>query len=89
MKTLNVCPTIFDSFSQRLDLDQNGPKNLEVNPDKPERIATKAPKHKGKMFIVIKLRVFVPWWSAINCAIWHMHKISTTYDIWRYRRRIR
>jgi hypothetical protein len=29
------------------------------NPDKPERIATKAPRHKEKMLIIIKLRVLV------------------------------
>jgi hypothetical protein len=34
------------------------------NPDKPERIATKTPRHKGKMFTISKLRVLVSWWSA-------------------------
>jgi hypothetical protein len=32
------------------------------NPDKPERIATKAPRHKEKMIIIKKLRVLVAWW---------------------------
>jgi hypothetical protein len=33
---------------------------LIPNPDKPERIATKAPRHKEKkMFVLIKLRVLV------------------------------
>jgi hypothetical protein len=32
------------------------------NPDKPERIATKAPRHKKEMFIIIELRVLVSWW---------------------------
>ena len=27
------------------------------NPDKPEKIATKEPRHKDKMFVLIKLRV--------------------------------
>jgi hypothetical protein len=33
---------------------------ITPNPDKPEKIATKAPRHKGKRFIIIKLRAFVP-----------------------------
>jgi hypothetical protein len=32
------------------------------NPVKPERIATKAPRHQEKIFIKIKLRVLVTWW---------------------------
>jgi len=33
---------------------------LNPNPDKPERIATKAPRHKEKPLYYIHLRVFVP-----------------------------
>ena len=32
-----------------------------ANPDKLERIAVKAPIHREKMPIIIKLRVLVPW----------------------------
>jgi hypothetical protein len=35
---------------------------IGTNPDKPERIATKAPRHKQQMLIVVKLRVLVSWW---------------------------
>jgi len=35
---------------------------MNPNPDKPERIATKAPRHKEELFIIIKLRVLVSWW---------------------------
>jgi hypothetical protein len=40
------------------------------NPDKPERIATKAPRHKVKPLVNIHLCVFVSWWRkcfAIKC----------------------
>jgi hypothetical protein len=33
------------------------------DPDKPERIATKAPRHKEKMLIIIKLGALVSWWQ--------------------------
>jgi hypothetical protein len=33
------------------------------NPDKLERIATKAPGHKETMFILNKLRALVSWWQ--------------------------
>jgi len=32
------------------------------NPDKPEENATKAQRHKGKLFVKIHFRVFVSWW---------------------------
>jgi hypothetical protein len=32
------------------------------NPDKPEQIATKAPRHKAKPLVNIHLCVFVSWW---------------------------
>jgi hypothetical protein len=32
------------------------------NPDKPEQIATKAPRHKEKLLVNIHLWVFVSWW---------------------------
>jgi hypothetical protein len=35
---------------------------LKANPDKPEQIATKAPRHKVKPLVNIHLCVFVPWW---------------------------
>jgi hypothetical protein len=35
---------------------------LKPNPDKPEQIATKAPRHKAKPLVNIHLCVFVPWW---------------------------
>ena len=35
-----------------------------TNPDKPEKLATKAPRHKEKMIIVKKLPASVSWWSA-------------------------
>ena len=36
----------------------------EPKPDKPEIIATKAPRHKEKMFIIIELCALASWWSA-------------------------
>jgi hypothetical protein len=35
---------------------------LIPNPDKPEQIATKAPRHKAKPLVNIHLCVFVSWW---------------------------
>jgi hypothetical protein len=35
---------------------------LKANPDKPEQIATKAPRHKAKPLANIHLCVFVSWW---------------------------
>jgi len=43
----NLCPA--------LDLVKY---TVNPNPDKPERIATKAPRHKEKMIII---KNFVPW----------------------------
>jgi hypothetical protein len=43
---------MFDSWDKRK-------KSPSPNSDKPERIATKAPRHKQEMFIIIKLRVLV------------------------------
>jgi len=46
------------------------------NPDKPEQIATKAPRYKAKPLVNIHLCVFVSWWRkcfAIKC------KEFTTY----------
>jgi hypothetical protein len=37
--------------------------NIQIpNPDKPEQIATKAPRHKAKPLVNIHLCVFVSWW---------------------------
>jgi len=38
------------------------PLNIIPNPDKPERIATKALRHKEELIIKFLLRVFVSWW---------------------------
>ncbi len=47
-------------FARRLFHMSNYERALLIpNPDKPERIATKAPRHKKLMFIIIKLRVLV------------------------------
>jgi hypothetical protein len=46
----------------KADTGLNGWKPLLPNPDKPEIIATKAPRHKQLIFIIIKLRVLVSWW---------------------------
>jgi hypothetical protein len=35
---------------------------LDPNPDKPEQIATKAPRHKAKSSVNTHLCVFVSWW---------------------------
>jgi hypothetical protein len=32
------------------------------NPDKPEKIATMAPRHEAKPFVYFHLCVFAPWW---------------------------
>jgi len=51
------------------------------NPDKPEQIATKAPRHKAKPLVNIHLWVFVSWWRkcfAIKC------KEFTTKTLMRY-----
>ena len=36
---------------------------VRPNPDKPEIIATKPPRHKEKIFIIIKLGALVSWWQ--------------------------
>jgi hypothetical protein len=68
-QVLTVSETwILTHLPQRLRL-----LNLPVdypNSDKPEQIATKAPRHKAKSLVNIHLWVFVSWWRkcfAIKC----------------------
>jgi hypothetical protein len=49
---------------QPLRLRSKQRQRKKPNPDKPERIATKAPRHKENMLITIKFRALVFWWSA-------------------------
>jgi hypothetical protein len=55
------------------------------NPDPPEQIATKAPRHKAKPLVNIHLCVFVSWWRkyfATKCTKITTKVLKKTERIW-------
>jgi hypothetical protein len=54
---------------------------LTPNPDKPEQIATKAPRHKAKSLVNIHLCVFVSWWRKCFFTKCKESTIKTLIDL--------